>query len=215
MAITVRNLLSRTIIISRPINARLGAGQDRVFDFVEYDEAVNTIPIAELIADGVISIENLDVGDPRAIIGVDSPGQSSNLGLSKHIEWDKARIIGSLISLSSGAGQAQGIVTLQPDRTYRITVSVGLDISTKDTLVVLKILNVTLADFLVPDGGVSQPQVTIVGPTSLDDEVPSTIMRVEFTPAAQTDIYIQFSSVSIGSITLVQPNSWMTVDVVR
>jgi hypothetical protein len=154
----------------------------------------------------------MKAGNPRALIGVDSPGQSSNLGFLDHIEWDQSRITGSLISLSSGAGQAQGIVTLAPAHTYRITVAVGLDLSGDNTVVTPNVFDRTASDILVTDGGVVDPRLAIIGPTATSLEVGLQIITFEFTPTVATDFEIQFSSISSGTITLVRPNSWMTID---
>ena len=52
-----------------------------------------------------------------------SANQTTNLAVSDHIEFDTETHRGSAISLSTGAGQLDGLFTLEGGRTYKIECS--------------------------------------------------------------------------------------------
>lgn len=56
-----------------------------------------------------------------------SADQTSNLSVGDHVEWDTDE--GSLGGLSTGSGQADGIVTLSAGITYKITGALQFDFS--------------------------------------------------------------------------------------
>jgi hypothetical protein len=66
MAILARNLRLFSIHLPEPINFKLGPREERVFEFVEYDESINTEPIANLIASGNVEIINVDASTTEA-----------------------------------------------------------------------------------------------------------------------------------------------------
>jgi hypothetical protein len=66
MAVLARNLRHFPIHLPEPINFKLRPKEERVFEFVEYDESINTQAIAVLIGAGNIEIINLDASSTEA-----------------------------------------------------------------------------------------------------------------------------------------------------
>lgn len=61
---------------------------------------------------------------PYALISL-SANQTTNLAVNNHVEFDSITQVGDLISLSTGAGQADGIITLSAGWYYQIWFSLG------------------------------------------------------------------------------------------
>jgi len=62
---------------------------------------------------------------PDYMIATLSSAQTTNVNVNNHIEWDSSSSRGTAIALSAGAGQAAGIFTLQPGKTYEIHAHLG------------------------------------------------------------------------------------------
>ena len=73
--------------------------------FSQYGFAINSI---------------IDIQDEHAVISL-STDQTANLSNGDHIEFDTIVTNGTLVTLSTGAGQADGKVTLVAGHTYKIT----------------------------------------------------------------------------------------------
>ncbi len=80
-----------------------------LFDiFSQYGFAINSL------------IDDVDFQGEYAVASM-SGRQTSNLGSGNHIEFDTLVTNGSLVTLSTGAGQADGKLTLAAGHTYKLT----------------------------------------------------------------------------------------------
>ena len=69
------------------------------------------------------------VQQPDYLIAALSSNQTTNLNANNHIEFDSFSSRGTSISLATGAGQANGLFTLQGGKTYEIWCNIGIQIN--------------------------------------------------------------------------------------
>ncbi len=121
--------------------------------------------------------------------------QSSNLAATDHVEFlgTAADTLGTLISLSSGAGQTRGIFTLQP-ATYKITAHVALTLTAATDSVVLRLTN-GAGVALVPDSA-GDPFLLMQGMADTAVTTPASPIEVIFTTGSVFALELRIVSVS-------------------
>lgn len=140
------------------------------------------------------------------------PQDSPSVG--DHVEWDTASIRGDLISLSSGVGQAKGIVTLTAGHTYRVSVGVDIELDTRDAFTELQVYDRTQGALLVPNAGATKPRLHIVGSNAVTNKGGLPVCTFEFTPSVDTDFDVRIASVGGGGVVdQFLESSWLTIDV--
>lgn len=156
-------------------------------------------------------INTMKQGNPRAYIGI--VRAQANLDLDDHVEWDTASIQGSLIAVTSGAGQLAGIITLTAGHTYRIGVGLDIGFDSVTGFMTVQVFNRTLSAKLIPDGGAIDPRMNFLGANAASTEVGMPVTQFEFTPSVDTDIDVRFEAVG-GSAALdfLNNSCWMTID---
>ena len=83
----------------------------------------------------------------RAYLGI--LGVQSDHDPPSHVEWDTSSIVGNLITLSAGAAQLAGIITLVGGHTYRIGLGMDVNFDIAAGTVKIQIFNRTLAALLM------------------------------------------------------------------
>lgn len=95
MAVRVRNLTASTILLPRPINASIRPHSDRVYQFVEFDEVINTESIDRIVRSRRIEVfaeDPLSVasGSGKFSVGSVTPTAPSpgDLWFNTDVDWD-------------------------------------------------------------------------------------------------------------------------------
>lgn len=147
----------------------------------------------------------------RAYLGL--AGIQDGVATDDHVEWDASSILGSMISLSAGAAQLAGIITLKTGPTYRIGIGIGMDFDANTAHVGVIVYNRTLAAKLIPDGGALDPRMFLLAPAATVTNASQPTLFFEFTPAADTDIDVRFEAAGGGGvIDFIRKSTWMTID---
>lgn len=121
-----------------------------------------------------------------------SADQTSNLAVGNHVEFDTCQ--GSLGGVSTGSGQAKGIITLPAGKTYKITGAAELVFSSGD-FARLKIYNRTSSAYI------GQEAICFAVNRNTSCSTQPTFMAI-ITTSANTDIDLRINSVT-GTITTV------------
>lgn len=162
--------------------------------------------------DDLIEIINqMKAGNARLALAGDS-GQTA-VDTNDHMEWIQSTKSGTLISVSTGAGQLAGIITLKKDHTYRISFSLDIAFDLNTVTMKAQVFNVTLGAKLIPDGGTLDPRISLRGTLAVSVEVGMSSISFDFTPVVDTDISVRFEAVTGGgALDFINASSWMTVD---
>ncbi len=121
--------------------------------------------------------------------------QSSNLAATDHVEFDgsDADILGALITVTSGAGQTNGIFTLQP-ATYKITAHLALTLTAATDQVVVRLTD-GAGVALIPDS-TGDPLLLIQGMADTAVTSPLYSLEVIFTTASAFALEVRIISVT-------------------
>lgn len=148
----------------------------------------------------------------HALIGLGSTPQSGP-DVGDHVEWSENSIVGDLISVSTGAGQLKGIITLAADHTYKITVGLDVEIDSTEEAII-QVYDRTQSATLVPDGSSTTPKMRCRGVGATGGKCGLTICGFIFSPSAETDIDVRIESVSGGgAVDGISEYSWMIIEV--
>ena len=137
---------------------------------------------------------------PAYMVARLSANQSTNVAVDNHIEFDQEGSRGNRFSLATGAGQANGLITVQPG-TYEIDFDARITLST--TSEVFLELRDNSDDSVITDvaGGNFRPHFPAV--TNGGNASPAPHMRSIFTFTAPITIKMDIKSISAGTISLI------------
>lgn len=136
--------------------------------------------------------------------------QVANLGLASHVEFDGATadVLGSLITLSTGAGQLSGIITLQP-ATYRITAHLECTFTAATDAVTLQLTDG--AGVAIVPASAGNPLLRVQGPafaTATGEVAP---LEVIFAPVAIATIELRITALT-GTLTAIGTGSEILIE---
>lgn len=127
--------------------------------------------------------------------------QTSNISVGNHIEWDTSQ--GSLGGLSTGSGQAKGIVTLSASKTYKITGAMNFSHVSSGTTAV-RVYDRTNSTYL----GITLKSLS-VNYSSNYSEQPSFLAIVE----AETDIDVDVRfTQTTNTAEVINVYSWLLIE---
>lgn len=136
----------------------------------------------------------------------------ANLAADDHIEWDTSSIVGGSLSVSTGAGQLAGIITMEAGHIYRIGVGLSLGFDSNLGTLEVHLYNRTLSAKLIPDGGAIDPTMTFKAPASTSSECQMPVLWTYFTPTVVTDIEVRLETAGGGAaLDFINPSCWMTI----
>lgn len=102
MSIIAKNLSTKKLGVSRPINRVMAPGEVIAFDDIEYDAVINTPKIWRLISEGLIAVEDTDPVPPGATDSLQGAYNNSATG-DKTIEFASGAMNGIMYKDSSPA----------------------------------------------------------------------------------------------------------------
>lgn len=130
-----------------------------------------------------------------------SANQTSNFAIGNHIEFDTCQ--GSLGGLSTGSGQADGIVTLEGGKTYKIETVVGIHCSSAGAG------NTQIYD-RTNSVYCGTPQGHVTFDNNASDSSSGSTMAI-ISPSTDIDIDLRIVT-SSGNWTTVYEGSWMLIE---
>jgi hypothetical protein len=147
-----------------------------------------------------------------AYMGLGAASQSGP-EIDDHVEWSEASISGDSISLATGAGQANGIISLVAGYTYKV--SFGLDVEMDSTEeAIIAVYDRTQDAVLDPDSSATVPKLRCRAVGATGGKCGLTVSSFLFTPSVNTDFDIRVESVSGGgSVDGISNFSWLTIEV--
>lgn len=147
-----------------------------------------------------------------AYMGLGAADQSS-IDVGDHVEWDTSSISGSLISLSTGVGQANGIISLAADHIYKISYGLDVELDSPE-IAIFAAYDRTQSATLVPVASATSPKVRCRAVGDTGGGCGMAVSSFLFEPSVATDFDIRVESVSGGGTVDVLYNfSWLTIDV--
>ncbi len=161
--------------------------------------------------DALVSILNRMKAQNFALMGLGASNHDAP-EVGHHVEWKASSITGDLITLSLGAAQANGIISLVAGHTYRISVGLNIEIDSPG-VGIFSIYDRTQVAVLVPDGSSLDPKLYCATSTYTGHRAPLPVGVVYFSPTVDTDIDVRVDSVvGGGSVDVVYNTSWMTIE---
>lgn len=174
--------------------------------------AVNDSRGLKRILNDIITAVNAAESLGYAYMGLGAADQNS-VDPGDHAEWDTSTISGSLISLSTGVGQANGIISLAANHTYKISYGLDVEIDAAE-IAIWTAYDRTQSAVLVPASGATLPKVRCRAVGDTGGGCGMTVSSFLFAPTVATDFDIRLESVSGGGAVDVLYNfSWLTIDV--